>query len=78
MHGLPDGSDERPRGSILPPIAIGIAVAMLVRFGVHSIQVESGEPWVLRWLRIVAEHPVRTALATCLACVALRPRAASP
>jgi hypothetical protein len=32
-----------------------------------------GEPWLLRWARALAEHPVRTALALGLALWALRP-----
>ena len=72
--------DERPaeeNPTAWPgPIAFGIAVAVLVRFGVGAIPVTSGAPIVLRWARILADHPVRTALAAALLVVVVRPRAA--
>jgi hypothetical protein len=73
--------DERPGEenppACLGPIAFGIAVSALVHFGVGSIRVSSGEPVVLRWARILADHPVRATLAAALLVVALRPRAIS-
>ena len=74
--------NERAAPQIPPvrpgPIAFGIAVSVLVRFGVGSIPVQAGEPIALRWARVLADHPVRAALAAALLAVALRPRTAAP
>jgi hypothetical protein len=75
-------TNEPPAGDPLPstlgPIALGIAVSVLVHFGIRAIPVASGEPLALRWARVLADHPVRAALAAALLVVALRPRAATP
>ena len=56
------------------PIVLGIAASALVRFGVGAIPVRTGEPIALRWARVLADHPVRAALAAALVVIALRPR----
>lgn len=74
-------SELRPKPSATvrrTPIAFGIAVSALVHFGVGAIHVVSGEPLALRWLRVLADHPVRAGLAAALLVVALSPRADSP
>jgi hypothetical protein len=73
----PDPAEERPGHSCLRPIAFGILLTVIVRLGVGAAPVESGEPILLRWLRILADHPLRAALAASLAFVALRPRGPS-
>jgi hypothetical protein len=70
---------ERPAKESPPaclgPIAFGIAVSVLVRFGIGVIPVRSGEPIALRWARVLADHPVRASIAAAFLFVALRPRA---
>ncbi len=71
MNELP--SDPSPPAR-LGSIAFGIAGSVLVHFGVGLIPVASGEPILLRWLRVLADHPVRAGIAATLLVVALRPR----
>ena len=75
-HGAPMAT--KPSKAPLAPIVMGIAVAVLVHFGVGGIPAASGEAAWLRWLRVLADHPVRTALAAYLAALALRSRPPSP
>src|SRR5262249_2597896 len=78
MSELPERTPSEGLPAWLGPIVLGIAVAALLRFGVGAIQVSSGEPLLLRWARILADHPLRAGLAAALALVVLRPRPPSP
>ncbi len=49
-----------------------LALAVLT-LALHPLRPEAGEPWVLRWLRVAVDHPLRMVLALGLVDWALRP-----
>ena len=55
------------------PIWIGVGVAMAALILRDSIAVSPGEPAWLRWLRVLADHPIRAGLAASLLLLALSP-----
>lgn len=77
VSGLPEREEERAGSRSLGPIAFGVAFGLLLHLGVGAIPASSGEPALLRWLRVLADHPVRASLAAALAIAALSRRATS-
>jgi hypothetical protein len=58
-------------------VAVGLAVAFAAVVVRDSIAVSPGEPGWLRWLRVLADHPIRAGLAASLLVLALSPAKAS-
>jgi len=56
-------------------VAFGIAVAFLANATCDSIAASPGEPGWLRWLRVLADHPIRGSIAASLLFAAFSPRA---
>lgn len=53
-------------------IMIGLLAWLALAWLVHGIKPDWDEPWLLRWCRTAADHPVRSALAIGLVAGALR------
>ena len=63
----------RTPGELFAPLfgaGIGLAFHLLDLL----LEVHSGEPWILRWARSAADHPIRTSLAAVCVVLALAPR----
>lgn len=62
---------------VTPPrriaVAVGLTVALAATVVRDSIAVSPGEPGWLRWLRVLADHPIRAGVATSLLLLALSP-----
>ena len=72
---------DTPTDEVRPsraPLVFGVASALAAVLVCGSIAPSSGEPPWLRWLRVVADHPVRSAAAASLLFAALAPRARNP
>lgn len=54
----------RHRFSIQIGVGVGVAIAIAIFRG--SIAVAPGEPGWMRWLRVLADHPIRAGLAASL------------
>ena len=65
-----DKADE-VRRAILGAVTLGLVTALAVLVFDRVWAEEPGQPWLVRWLRLAAEHPVRMGFAGagfCLAC----------
>jgi len=78
MTSVPERGEERVGTRSLAPLAFGVAAGLLLHLGVGAIPAHSGEPALLRWLRVLADHPVRASLAAALAHAAVARRRSSP
>jgi len=62
-----------PRASLVPAIACGLLGSWMIVVIHEALPVEPGEPWLLAWLRLAAEHPARMACALALVIWAAAP-----
>jgi len=72
---------DSPPGAVRPrraALLFGAASALAAVLVCGSVAPEPGEPAWLRWLRVLADHPLRSAFASSLLFVALAPRARRP
>jgi hypothetical protein len=68
---------ELPPGPILPlgKLLLALALPAAAVLACDAIRPEAGEPLWLRWLRVLADHPVRASLAAALFILAASPPA---
>lgn len=67
------GSDIGSLRRELRSLVFGTALQATVVAVCACLQVRANEPWALRWLRTLADHPYRGTLATTLLLIALSP-----
>lgn len=65
--------DAEPRHAIPRAVILGLLGTWATVAAQSALPVEAGEPPVLRWLRLAAEHPARLAVALSLLVWALAP-----
>jgi len=68
---------ELPPGPILSlgRLLLALALPAAAMLACAAIRPEPGEPAWLRWLRVLADHPVRASLAAALVILAVSPPA---
>ena len=72
----PQASDELERGGprrVVQNILVGLALYACIAHLDGALPATSGEPVALRWLRKLAEHPLRVSVGLGLVLGALRP-----
>ena len=78
MNGVPEGEEEREGSVSFRPIALGAAIGVLLHVVVGATSATSGEPALLRWLRVLADHPVRASIAVALVFAAIARSSSGP
>ena len=63
-----------PSAGLVPAVAGGLLGAWMIVITHEALPVVPGEPWLLAWLRLAAEHPARMASVLALMIWAAAPR----